>query len=608
MALSHPPLDNRQVWPLVRRLFVERGRPFIGSYALAFVFMGLVAATTAMSAWLMKDVINRVFIDRDVHALQMIALAVVAIYAVKGMASYWSAVLLARVGNKIIALVQRDLIAKLLRQDLGYLQGRSSNDVATIMSFNAISARGVIELLVTSIGRDILSLIGLVTVMLLQDPWLSLIMLSVLPIAALFIRRIVKRTGKVAGLSYTLITDMASQVREIAQGFRVVKAFGMEERLTERVNATIAGTERYSNKYTSLQARTSPIMETLGGIAIAAVIAIGGWRVISQGEAPGEFFSFIAALLLAYEPAKRLAKMRIQLQNGLVGVKQMYDFLDQDESLIERDGLPALARDASTIRFEGVTFGYDEGRPVLRGLSFTAPAGQTTAIVGLSGSGKSTVMSLILRFWDPQSGRILIGEQDVRTVSVGSLRAATAYVGQDAFLFDGTVRDNILAGARAANDADVVAAAVSAQAHDFILGLPQGYDTRVGELGSLLSGGQRQRIAIARAFLRNAPILLLDEPTSALDAASESAIQDGLARLTEARTTLVIAHRLSTVQAADQIIVLDQGRIIESGRHADLMARGGVYARLTELQWSGRESSASDEPSPLASDGGSVVG
>ncbi|MBL8572903.1 MAG: ABC transporter ATP-binding protein [Hyphomicrobiaceae bacterium] len=574
-----------EAWPLIRRLFVERGKPFVPRYLLAFAFMAVVAATTAASAWLMRDVINRVFIDRDINALYGIAAAVIGIYFIKGVAAYGSAVVLARVGNRIIALVQRDLITKLLRQDLAFLQGRSSNEFSTILGYNAVSARGVLETLITTVGRDILSLIGLVTVMVLQDPWMSIVMLTVMPVSVLFIRRIVRRTKNIAGQQYTLLSEMASHVREIAQGFKVVKAFGMEERLTLRVDATIAQAERNSNKYTSLQARTAPVMETLGGIAIGVVILIGGWRVISQGEPPGEFFSFITALLLAYEPAKRLAKTRVALENGLVGVRQMYEFLDAEETLQERPGAAILNPADPTIRFEAIRFGYRPDQTIIDGMTLTAEGGKTTALVGLSGSGKTTLISLLLRFWDPASGSITVGGVDTRDVTLESLRAAMSYVGQEAFLFDGTIRDNIAAGRNGVADSDIVRAAIAAHADEFIQRLPEGYATRVGELGGKLSGGQRQRIAIARAFLRDAPILLLDEPTSALDTEAEAAIQQGLAELAQSRTTIVIAHRLSTIQRADKIVVIDNGRVAEQGTHAELLARGGLYARLHEIQF-----------------------
>jgi subfamily B ATP-binding cassette protein MsbA len=575
--------ESARRWDDLRRLLSETGRRYTWRYAAAFALLAVVSATTAATAWLMKDVINEVFIAKSQSALYFVAAAVLVIYLARGIASYGQAVILARIGNSIVADGQKRLVGKLLSEDVGTLIGRTSTEVVQKQVLAADSARQALNLLVTVIGRDFLTLVGLVIVMVVQDPLISTIVLIALPIAALMVSQLGMKVHKVAKRQILVGVSLADQLRQAVQGFRVVKAFGVEKLIENRLGATIAEQQRNADKAQGVHARTQPLVETVAGVAVALVILYGGWRVIEHNATPGQFFSFITAVLLAYDPARRLAGAQVQMAQALVGLRIFYETLDRKNAAEDGPDAEPFTYKAGDIRFEGVHFGYGDAG-VLNGLDLALAPGRTTALVGSSGAGKSTIMSLILRFWRPTSGRILVDGQDAATLSGASLRASTAYVGQDAFLFDGTIRDNILIGNPEADDAAVIAAAKAAQAHDFIAELPQGYKTPVGELASRLSGGQKQRIAIARAFLADRPILLLDEPTAALDARSEEALRGTLAELAKNRTTILIAHRLASVTGADHIAVIEAGRVVEQGNHTELLALGGHYARLYRLQ------------------------
>jgi ATP-binding cassette subfamily B protein len=368
---------------------------------------------------------------------------------------------------------------------------------------------------------------------------------------------------------------------------RVVKAFTLEGRLRDRMHDNIDQVETASNKLAILSNRNSPVMEALGGISIALILFYGGYRVLKLGEAPGQFISFIAAFLLAYEPAKRLSRLNIDVSNSLIGLRVLYDIIDTPDSEPTDLDKPAVVVSAGQIAFDEVCFRYRPNEPVLDGVSFVANARKLTALVGPSGGGKSTIFNMILRLYEPDSGRVLIDGVDVATGSRGSLRRQISYVGQDAYLFRGTIRDNIGFGRENASEEEIVAAAKAAHAHDFIMSFPEGYDTSVGEQGGHLSAGQRQRISIARAFVRNTPIILLDEATASLDTESEQRIQEALAKLSEGRTTIAIAHRLNTITHADKILVVEGGWIVEQGRHADLLRKGGRYSQLYRIQFKG---------------------
>jgi ATP-binding cassette subfamily B protein len=584
-ALEDPSSDLS----LVVRLFSENARAHVRSYVIAFGFMGLLAATTAASAWIMRDVINDIFIERRGELVLPIGLAVCAIFVLKGAATYGQSIILARVGASIVAAVQRRIGAHVLRQSLDFYDRTAAGDLTTRMAHNAAAARDLINTVVTSAGRDALSVVALVGVMVAQDPGLALVALLAAPPAVIGVAWLVKRVKGLAKQEFLSQARIVTTLNEAVRGVRVVKAYGLEPKLGAELDEAIGDVERRAVGIARLNALASPLMETLGGLAIAAVILYAGWRVIALGGDPGAFFSFIAAFLLAYEPAKRLARLNVAMQARLVGVRLLYELLDTPVTLPDAPGAPPLALSGGAVRFEDVTFAYGEA-PALRGVSFEAGAGEVTALVGPSGSGKSTVFSLIARFYDAERGAVTIDGQDVRAVSLASLRRTLAVVTQDSFLFSGTVRENVLAGRPDADQAALDRVAEAANMAEFLPRLPGGWAAEVGEGGGRLSGGQRQRVAIARAMLRDAPILLLDEATSALDAESEAKVQEALKRLMRGRTTLVIAHRLSTIRDADRIVVLQDGRVVESGGHDALLAEGGAYRRLHDLQLAPRGS------------------
>jgi ATP-binding cassette subfamily B protein len=580
-----PSDDERYgTFALIRRLLTEQGFVHWRKYAFAFTLMAISAGCTALSAYLIGDVINQAYVNKNLRGIIILGGITAALFATKGLATYGQSVLLSQIGNRIVADNQRSVFAKLLNEGIGFFSDRHSTEFIARLSAGAAAATQVINLLITSLGRDLLSLIGLVTVMVVQDPLMSFISFVVAPPAFLVLRKLIRRIYGIARSQFQGGTRIIETLQETLQGIRIVKAFTLEDVMRERFDRNVAAVEHEANKMARVSSRASPLMETLGGCAIAIAITYGGYRVIETGATPGQFFSFIAAFLLAYEPAKRLARLNIELNSGLVGVRILFEVLDSPPSEAADTGKPALQIRTPRLEFEDVHFAYRSDEAVLRGISFVAEPGRLTALVGPSGSGKTTIINLILRFYDIERGRIVIDGQDIREVTRRSLRRHLAYVGQDVFLFRGTIRDNIAFGKPDASEDEIVAAAKGAYAHDFILSFPRGYDTPVGEHGLQLSGGQRQRVAIARALIKNAPIILLDEATAALDSESELQVREAMEHLCQGRTTVAIAHRLHTVSHADRIYVIEDGQVSESGRHDELLRQEGRYASFYRLQ------------------------
>ncbi len=573
---------------LIRRLFSDNFRSHWRRYALAFGLMGIAAASTASSARIIKDVVDEIFIAHNLNMLVPLSLAIIGLSLTKGFSTYFQEVVLGRLGNRIVAENQRRVYDHILRFGVAHFTAQKSSTLIMVVNNGASAAREVLNMVVLSVGRDFLTLFSLLCVMVIQAPLLSSVAFIVAPIAIVGVTRLIKRVRQIATTEFAIGGQLIQTVQETVRGAVILKAFNLAPYMSGRMNEAVTALENRANKMIRLQARTGPMMEALGGIAIGMVTLYSGWATIVGGQTPGDFMAFITAFLLAYEPAKRLARLHVNLEGQMVGVRAFFNILDEPVSPSEASGLPALAFSTGMIEFKDVTFSYRPGMPVLKGISFRIPTDSKVALVGPSGGGKTTILNLIPRLYDIGSGAVLIDGQDIRRVSAESIRRHIALVNQDTFLFAASVRENIRIGRLDASDAEVEAAAQDAHALEFIKDLAHGYDTYVGENGVQLSGGQRQRIAIARAFLKQAPIILLDEATSALDSESERQVQLALDRLMQGRTIIVIAHRLSTILNADRILVINAGRIVEEGTHRDLLAQGGLYESLYRHQFAER--------------------
>lgn len=580
---------DRLLYRLLRENVREQGL----NYAIAVTSMFVIAGATALTAWIMKDIIEALGAKGDHTNALMVAAAVALIFFVKGIASYIQVVFLARAGNSIVARQQRLVYEKILRHGVSYFKGQASSDLLMQVTFSAQAARSVIDTLATGLVRDLLTLIGLVAVMVYQQPALFFLSLVFGPIAIFGVRTILKRVRHVMNMELASLAEIINVVQETSVGIRVVKAFALEDRMAARMNSAVSQVQRRANSLSRLEAATLPLVETLSGFAIAAVIALSTVSFFGMASSgPGQVMSFVTALLMAYDPARRVAQMRVTVEMNMVGVGLLFKILDEPLTLIEAPDAVALPDGPGEVRFDGVHFAYQADQPVLSDISVTFAAGQTTALVGPSGGGKSTLINLIMRLYDPTEGAVLIDGMSVAQSTFASLREKISFVGQDTFLFSGTVMHNIGLGRKDATEAQIIAAARAANAHEFIERMAKGYNTPVGENGGNLSGGQRQRLAIARAILRDSPILLLDEATSALDSQSEALVQQALERLSAGRTTIVIAHRLSTVMNADKIVVIDGGRIAEQGTPSALLQEGGTFRHLHNLQFGERAANA----------------
>jgi len=570
---------------LLLRMLRDFGRDHVLGYLLAASFLGLIALSNVSVAWLLRPVLNGMVSAEKLAQMRYLAFEALALFVLRGAATYGSLVVLSRIGNRIVATAQRRVFERLLNQNIAYFQDRHSSEFIARLAFAANGVRDALQLVIQGFARDLVTVTGLVFVMVARDPKMALGALLALPVAAFFVSRILRRVREFAKRSYEGSTQIVQTMGETVLGARIVRSFNLEGEMRERMSRAIRTVERSANRIARGGGLVTFLADSLAGCAIAFAIFYGSWRVAVQHADVGAFASFLGALLLAYEPAKRISRFPVDIQNGLVGARLIYEVLDAPIGDATRVGLPKLRVVEGRVEIEKVKFAYRAGEEAIRGLEFVALPNQTTALVGPSGGGKTTILGLVQRFYAPSAGRVVIDGQDLAEVDLASLRDNIAFVSQDVFLFRGTIRNNIALGKPGATDAEIVAAARKANAHDFILQFADGYDTNVGEQGTQLSGGQRQRVAIARALLKNAPILLLDEPTAALDSESEREVQKALDALRAGRTTIVVAHRLQTIIGADRIFVIDAGVAVESGSHAELIARDGAYRAFFAAQF-----------------------
>lgn len=576
---------------MARRLARDYLAPQAPRIAAAMACMLVVAATTALTAWLLEPAIRTILIEKQARMLLLIPLAIVAVSAVKAGAAYAQGVLMAEVGRSLVTGIQKRLFSRLMHADLARLSGgHSGTHQANFLQNTSLIAQAVSTSLI-GIFRDAPTVIGLILVMFLMDWQLAIFATLVAPPVAALTRRLSKVAGKAMGRSIGNTNELAKRIAEALSGIRIVKAYGREDEEAARASHLIEERMRHYFKAQRASLAAAPLTEALGGVGLAVVIYYGGTRVLNNSLQLSEFMTFIGTMLWAFQPMRTLSNLATVSAQGLRAAEAVFGEIDIGPKIQDAPAARALVRAhpaGAHVRFQNVSFAYRPEIPALNDATIEARPGETVALVGPSGAGKTTAFNLLLRFYEPGVGAITVDGQDVRGLTMASLRDSIALVAQEAMLFDDTVSANIAYGARTAagaGEAAIADAARHAAAEEFILKLPNGYQTRVGEDGSQLSGGQRQRIAIARAFLKNAPILLLDEATSSLDTHSEAQIQGALSELMRGRTTFVIAHRLSTIQRADRIYVLESGRIVETGSHAELLRRGGLYASLYERQF-----------------------
>lgn len=588
--VSRGPFTTMQV---VRRIVGGYLRPHAILITLAVLANLLVASTTSVLPFLIQQTGELVFDQKREDLVIWIALAALGTQIVRAFATYVSNVVMNYVGQRMVTTIQTQLFSKLMRADLGWIQGTHSGRFISTFMTDVIRLRDATSQSIVNLTRHLVVLILLIAYMYYLDWLMAVMATAVIPVAAVFMRRLGRKTRKATNKGLEETGSLSTLILEALGGIRVVKAYGREESETERASKTIRLVLDHTMRSVRAKAAAGPITEALTGVGIAAVIYYASMQATSGSMTLGAFIGFMAAVMLAYQPLKAVANQQTILQEGVAAASRLFPVLDVEAKIVDRADSKELKVSDGAISLDHVSFHYEDGTKALDNVTIEVPAGQTVALVGPSGAGKSTILNLVPRFYDVSEGTVSIDGQDLKSVTLASLRNASALVTQEPFLFDDTIRANIAYGNPDASQDEIEAAAKNAAAHDFIMQLTHGYDTHVGEAGLKLSGGQRQRIAIARAMLKNAPILLLDEATSALDTASELQVQKALQTLMQGRTTLVIAHRLSTIMHADNIYVIDQGRVIEQGRHADLIAQGGVYAELSRSQFDRR-----DDPTP----------
>jgi len=576
---------------LFLQIFREYFYRFWRTYVLIFVLIGIASGATAVTAWLVKDIVNSVFVDRNAELLIPLVFMVLGIFLAKGFSTYFQTVLSKRISNAMVADIQKRLMNHVLVQRMDFFSQNGSDSL--LMKFNQGSGgfSSILNLVLVNGLRDVTTLIGLVIVMLIQDPMLTIVSFTVAPLVFYGVSVLIRKLKDLAQEELAGYEALNRLVRETVQGIPVIKAYNLEKSQRDDSQSVIERIQDRKDRMAALQAAPIPMLDTVGGMAVSLAILYAGFRLMSGEYDAGTLMSFLTALLLAADPARRLSQMRVKLRQAFIRVQMVFDLLNTDES--EPSGAQGVASPlvgdgaakVPAIAFRDVVFSYDKEKPILQGLDLEVTPGEMVALVGPSGAGKSTLFKLLLKFHSADAGQIELFGRDIAELDNASLRSAISFVGQSNFIFAGSIRDNLTLRSDAVDQDQIEAACRAVGLHDDIAALPNGYDTDVGELGTLISGGQAQRMNMARAIIKDAPILLLDEVTSALDAENEKLIKDYIRAQAQHKTVLVIAHRLSTVKEADNIALVQDGRIAAQGRHDELAATNSYYEKIVSLQF-----------------------
>jgi len=576
---------------LFLQIFREYFHRFWRRYVVIFALIAIAAGATAVTAWLVKDIVNSVFMDRNAALLMPLVLLVLGIFLAKGLATYFQTVLSKRISNAMVADVQSRLMRHVLAQRVDFFSENGSDELLMRFNQGAQAFNSILNIVLVNGLRDFMTLIGLVVVMLVQDPVLTIVSFTVAPLVFYGVSILVRRLKQLGKDELAGFSELNRLVRETVQGITVIKAYNLEQAQHDNSEEVIQRIRDRRDRMAALQAAPIPMLDTVGGVAVSLAILYAGFRMVSGAYDPGTFMSFLTALLLAADPARRLSQMRVNLRRAFIGVQMVFDLLNTDrrepsgQNTVTVPDAAERAAQVPAIAFRGVSFAYDAEKPILSGLDLEVAPGEMVALVGPSGAGKSTLFKLLMKFHAPDSGRIELFGADIAELDNAALRNTVAFVGQSNFIFAGSLRDNLTLRNADVEQADIEAACRAVGLHDDIAALPRGYDTDVGELGTLISGGQAQRLNMARAIIKDAPILLLDEVTSALDAENEQLIKDYIRNQARHKTVLVIAHRLSTVKEADRIALVQDGRIAAEGRHDELAATNAYYEKIVALQF-----------------------
>ena len=574
-------LESLQV---IKRILKDHASPYKKQIFAAIFFMVIVAICSASIVRLVKPVIDRVFLTHDRHMLVVIPLFMLAIYSIKGVAEYFQSYLIKFVGQQILTNLQMLMYEHLLQTDFLFIQSQSSGRLISRFTNDIMLMRGAVSDLLVGCAKHLLSVIFLIGIMFSLDPFLALFIFLAFPLAIYPIQRLGRKMRAVTTSAQEELGDFTARLDETFSSIKVIKSFCTEKIEADRARKITSNILDFYKKAAKFDSLTSPIMEILSGFAIACVLWYGGFAVIEGKMSTGALFAFITAFVSAYRPFKSLVSLNVNLQEGITAANRVFNILDFKPTISDKDNASSPVFIAPRIKFKNIEMKFSNGKIALKSLDLKIDPGKTYAFVGSSGSGKTTVANLVIRMFDPSLGKIVIDDYDIKEITLKSLRSQISLVSQETVLFDTSVLENISYGTTGASRDLVIKAAKSADAHEFILALPEGYDTMIGSNGTTLSGGQRQRLSIARAFLKDAPILVLDEATSALDPNSERSIIDSLARLRSGRTTMIITHRLASIKDVDQIVVMKNGKIIEQGQHSELLKLQKEYYKLYNKQ------------------------